>query len=217
VNLDLEKIVSLHPDLCLATKDGNPIDVIKRLENIGIPVYALDPRDLPTVLETIEVLGGLLNATQQANAVSDNMRQRIELVKNRVAKCQWNPRVFFQIGIAPIVSVGKQTFIHELISLAGGVNAASGPTDYPRFSREEVLVLRPDIIVINSMTKDDKLLERAIEQWNRFPNIPAVKNKRIYSVNSDYFDRASPRLVSGLEILAKLFHPRIFSDLESVD
>jgi len=154
VNLDLEKIVSLKPDLCLATKDGNPIDVIKRLEDLGIPVYAFDPRDLKTVMKTIKELGQVLKAQEKAEHIVHNMDQRIKKVQSKVARCDNRPRVFFQIGISPIVSVGSKTFIHELISLAGGTNVVSATVAYPRFSREEVLVMSQDIIVINSMTKN---------------------------------------------------------------
>jgi len=210
VNLDLEKIVSLQPDLCLATKDGNPIKVIDRLEELGIPVYALDPRNLSTVMETINELGQLLKAQKKSSKVVQGMKKRVELIKKRVAKTNSRPRVFFQIGSSPIVSVGSRTFIHELIKLAGGVNVAAGSVDYPRFSREEVLILNPDIIVINSMTRDQQILEWAKQRWSEFPNLPAVKKKQIYGVNSDYFNRAGPRLVKGLEILAGLFHPEMF-------
>jgi len=210
VNLDLEKIVSLQPDLCLATKDGNPIKVIDRLEELGIPVYALDPRNLSTVMETINELGQLLKAQKKSSKVVQGMKKRVELIKKRVAKTNSRPRVFFQIGSSPIVSVGSRTFIHELIKLAGGVNVAAGSVDYPRFSSEEVLILNPDIIVINSMTRDQQILEWAKQRWSEFPNLPAVKKKQIYGVNSDYFNRAGPRLVKGLEILAGLFHPEMF-------
>ena len=210
VNLDLEKIVSLQPDLCLATKDGNPIKVIDRLEELGIPVYALDPRNLSTVMETINELGQLLKAQKKSSKVVQGMKKRVELIKKRVAKTNSRPRVFFQIGSSPIVSVGSRTCIHELIKLAGGVNVAAGSVDYPRFSREEVLILNPDIIVINSMTRDQQILEWAKQRWSEFPNLPAVKKKQIYGVNSDYFNRAGPRLVKGLEILAGLFHPEMF-------
>ncbi len=217
VNLDLEKIVALRPDLCLATKDGNPINVINRLEDLGIPVYALDPRDVSTVIKTIEELGRLVNAKKTSAKVTRKMKQRVDWVKRQVSRSNSRPRVFFQIGSSPIVSVGSRTFIHELITLAGGINVAAGSVDYPRLSREEVLVLKPDIILISSMTKDRQLVESIKQKWIKFPNIPAVRKEQIYAVQSDYFDRASPRLVKGLEILASLFHPEIFSRKENTD
>jgi len=82
VHLDLERIVALKPDLCIGIKDGNPIAVVRKLERLGIPVYAVDPRDLNAVLETITQLGRLLGADEKANAIVSDMRARIERVKS---------------------------------------------------------------------------------------------------------------------------------------
>lgn len=204
IQLDLEKIVALEPDLCLATKDGNPVKVIRQLEDLDVSVYALDPRNLEAVMQTIAKLGWMLECEGKASKVVADMQQKIETVRERVRASRNRPRVFFQIGISPIVSVGSNTFVHELITMAGGVNLAAGPRDYPRFSREDVLVLNPDIIVINSMTRDDALLQETIEMWKRYPQIEAVKQDRIFAVNSDVFNRASPRLIKGLQVLADL-------------
>lgn len=204
VNLDLERIVGLQPDLCLATKDGNPIRVIRQLEDLGVSVYALDPRDLEAVMQTLVKLGWMLQCEQKASRVVADMQQEIEAVQDRVQTSTNRPRVFFQIGISPIVSVGSNTFVHELITLAGGVNLAAGAKDYPRYSLEEVLVLDPDIMVINSMTKDSALLQETMAMWKQYPQIRAVKHNRVFTVNSDVFNRASPRLVNGLRILADL-------------
>jgi len=205
VNLDLERIVGLDPDLCLATKDGNPAKVIRQLESLGIPVYALDPRGLQAVMETVVKLGSLLGCEDEASRVVRRMEDEIEAVTGRVEALPRRPRVFFQIGISPIVSVGSNTFVHELITMAGGRNLAAGSKDYPRFSVEEVLARNPDILVINSMTRDNSLLEETRARWQQYPEIDAVREGRIYTVDSDIFNRASPRLVRGLQILADLF------------
>jgi iron complex transport system substrate-binding protein len=76
VRLDLEKIVALRPDLCIAVKDGNPKAVIERLEDLKIPVYAVDPRNLETVMDTIREIGGLLDANESAEKLIRNMELR---------------------------------------------------------------------------------------------------------------------------------------------
>lgn len=211
VGLDLEKIVSLKPDLCIAIKDGNPKHVIDRLESFGIPVYAVDPRNLDSVMETILAIGGLLGAGERADILVKNMRSRIRHVTELVAVTSHTPRVFFQIGAAPVVSVGTRTYIHELIMLAGGINVTAGDTPYPRFSREQLIALSPDVVIITSMTRSDAF-EQILVEWNKWPQIPAVRNKRIYMADSDLFDRPSPRLVDGLETLVKLIHLELFGD-----
>lgn len=214
VQLDLERIVALKPDLCIAIKDGNPRSVVERLESMGIPVYALDPRNLNSVMETIVSIGRLVQAENTARDLVQTMQTRVARVQTKVSQAAVRPGVFFQIGISPIVSVGTPTFIHELIEKAGGTNLAAGDTPYPRFSREQVLRLSPDVIIITSMDRTD-IFRRVKEEWSRWPNIPAVQNRKIFITDSNLFDRPSPRLVDALELLARLIHPELIKENQS--
>jgi len=209
VQLDLERIVALKPDLCLATKDGNPRAVVERLESLQIPVYVVNPRDFDSVMETVVEIGVLLNAGKKAKNLAQKMRSRIQKVERLVAKASSRPRVFYQVGIFPIVSAGSDTFIHELILLAGGKNLAQGTISYPRFSREQVLALSPEVFIISSMAKGE-VFERVKKEWSRWTDIPAVRNQRIFLVDSSLFDRPTPRLLDGLELLVRLIHPELF-------
>jgi iron complex transport system substrate-binding protein len=209
VRLDLERIVALNPDLCIAIKDGNPKAIIDRLESLDIPVFAVNPHNLDSMLETIQKIGGILNASQNAKTLVTDMRSRIQIVDALVSRIDRRPRVFIQIGISPIISAGTNTFIHELIVRAGGINVAAGHSTYPHFSREQVLALAPDVLIITSMARSGAY-EKAKADWNRLSDIPAVRQKRIYTVNSDVFDRPSPRLLDALEILTRLIHPELF-------
>ncbi len=211
VHLDLERIVSLAPDLCLAIKDGNPIAAASRLESLGIPVYAADPRDLESVMDTMSRIGKLLQADKQAEQLVQGMQRRIQAVEDLVAKTDHRPGLFFQIGVSPIVSVGTNTFIHELIIRAGARNLAEGDVSYPRFSKEQVLGMMPDIIITSSMARAD-VFEKIRADWYQWKNLPAVKNDRIYFQDSNLFNRPSPRLVDALEILVRLVHPEMFKE-----
>ena len=211
VHLDLERIVSLAPDLCLAIKDGNPIAVISRLESLAIPVYAVDPRDLESVMDTMSRIGGLLQADKEAQQLVQGMRRRIQAVENLVTKTVNRPGLFFQIGVSPIVSVGTNTFIHELIVRAGARNLAEGNIPYPRFSKEQVLGMSPDIIIITSMARK-AVFEKIKQDWYQWTDLPAVKNDQIYFKDSSLFDRPSPRLVDALETLVRLIHPEMFEE-----
>jgi iron complex transport system substrate-binding protein len=209
VKLDLERIVALKPDLCIAIKDGNPKDAVERLMGLNIPVYAVDPRSLDTVLYTIEKVGILLEAEDRAQTLVNSLQGRISRVSEIVARAERHPKVFIQIGLTPIVSVGTHTFIHELIERAGGINLASGEAPYPRFSREQVLALAPDVIVITSMEKSSNF-EQAKADWLQWPGLPAARDQRIFIEDANLFNRPSPRLVEGLERLARLIHPALF-------
>jgi iron complex transport system substrate-binding protein len=211
VQLSLEKIVALKPDLCIAIKDGNPKTVVDRLQGMQIPVYVVDPHNLQTVMRTMRALGELLNASAKAQELVTAMEARLQRIKSRLAGNRNRPRVFVQIGISPIISAGTETFIHDLILTAGGINLAAGSAAYPRFSREQVLALAPDVIVITSMARQAEF-ERVKRDWRNFTQIPAVRAQRIHLVDSDIFDRPSPRLIDALEVLAQLIHPELFPE-----
>jgi iron complex transport system substrate-binding protein len=208
VRLNIEKIISLKPDLCIAIKDGNPKYVIDKLEMLNIPVYAVDPRDLNSVIETIIEIGELLNASKNAEKLAYDMRKRIKKIKKLAAKAKTKPKVFFQIDTENIISVGTNTFLHQLIVLSGGKNLAEGKTAYPRFNIEKVIMMAPDIIIITSM-KEAGAFEKAKRDWQRFKSIPAVKNEKILLADADILNRPSPSLVDGLEWLFSVLHPEL--------
>jgi cobalamin transport system substrate-binding protein len=209
VHLDLEKIVSLQPDLCIAIKDGNPKETADRLAALHVPVYVVDPRNLEAVLETTLEIGRLLNAENKAADVVQQLRSRIQKVDQVIASIEYRPRVFFQIGIFPIVSVGTDTFIHELVDRAGGMNVSQGRVTYPRFSREQVLSLAPEVIVITSMERG-AVFQKVKNEWAQWQSLPAARRNRIFIEEADLFNRPTPRLVDGLELLVKLIHPELF-------
>ncbi len=211
VRLDLERIVALNPDLCIAIKDGNPKEIIDRLQALNIPVFAVNPRNLETMMQTIQSIGAILNASAKAQTLVQDMQRRIQRVEALVSQIDHRPRVFVQIGISPIISAGTPTFIHELIVRAGGINVAAGKKAYPHFSREQVLALAPDVLIITSMNRS-RAFEKAKTDWDRLTHMPAVRHHRIYTVDSDVFDRPSPRLVEALEILTRLLHPELFKE-----
>lgn len=208
VHPNLEMILALQPDLALGVGDGNPRKLLQRLENLGVPVYLVDPRNLSEVMDSVIRIGQLLGTAPQAREIVAEMRRRVARVQARVRESPTRPRVFFQIGVAPIVSVGTNTFIHELIDLAGGQNVTAGSIPYPAPGLEHVLGARPDVIIITSMTRGADFQEvKAF--WSRWPCLPAVQNRRIHLVDSDLFDRPTPRLVEGLELLSRILHPEL--------
>lgn len=213
VYLDLERIAALQPDLCIAIKDGNPKQVADKLGSLKIPVYAVDPRNLDTAAETLLEIGRLLNADEKAEKLMHDMRSRIRRIQSLAAKAEDRPGVFFQIGISPMVAVGTNTFIHELIITAGGRNLSAGAVPYPRYSREQIIALSPEIIIITSMARGE-IFERVKAEWQVWPDLPAVKNNRIFLVDSNIFDRPTPRLVNGLELLFRLIHPELAGEAQ---
>jgi len=209
---DVERIVALRPDLCLAVKDGNPPHVLERLRGLGIPVYVVDPRNLPEVIATVEEIGHLVGAADQARELAAGLSRRYQRIKDLAARVGHRPRVFFQIGIAPIVSAGSRTFLDELITTAGGLNLAAGKVPYPRFSQEQILALQPEVIIITSMDRGGAF-EQVKAGWERWETLPAARDHRIFLIDSDIVDRPAPRLLDGLELLFRLIHPELAGEL----
>jgi len=209
VRLDLEKIVALKPDLCLATKDGNPKHIVDKIVSLGIPVYVINPRNLQQIMDTITRLGSLLHAEQEAEELVSDMEKRIGQVRARVKKGDHRPRVFFQIDAEPLFSAGTDTFIHELIELAGGINTTAGEVSYPRYSWEDIIVLQPEIVMISSMA-GGLTPEYLLNSWKKWNLLSAVKNDKVFVVDAELFDRPTPRLIDGLEVIAAIIHPELF-------
>lgn len=208
---DVERIVRLEPDLVLAIRDGNPRQTIDRLEGMDIPVFTLDSDNLEEIMQSISALGLALNAEGRAGELVRDMQERLDQVQEKVAPAESRPSVFFQADAGPIIGAGASTFIDEMIHLAGGTNALAHKERYPRLGWEDILRLDPDVAVIASMSggKDAHELTAA---WQRWPQLRAVQQERVHVVDADVFERPTPRLLDGLEILAGLIHPQLFPD-----
>ena len=209
IRLDFEKITSLNPDLIIATAVGNTRDMVDRLGKLGFPTYVIYPKNFNDILKNIAHIGQVVNREGEARVIIKGMRkrsQRIAELTNGLPR----PKVFVQIGDAPIVTVGKGSFADDVIRLAGGENiAGKEKAVYPRFGMEEILKRSPEVIVISSMNPRGDY-QKILQEWNRWKTIPAVKNGRIHLIDSDLLDRPSPRIIDGLEEFAEVLHPEKF-------
>jgi iron complex transport system substrate-binding protein len=209
ISLDFEKITFLKPDLIIATGVGNTRDMVDRLEKLGFQTYVIYPKKFDDILQSIGHIGQVVNREKEARRIIEEMRKRSQRVIE-LTKGLPRPKVFIQIGDIPIVTVGRGSFADDLIRLAGGENIAGKEKEvYPRFGMEEILKRSPEVIVISSMNpKGD--YQKILQEWTRWKTIPAVKNGRIHLIDSDLLDRPSPRIIDGLEELARALHPEKF-------
>jgi iron complex transport system substrate-binding protein len=209
ISLDFEKIVSLKPDLIIATGAGNTRDMVERLERLGFPTYVIFPKNVEDVIRSVGHLSQLVGREKEGVEIIQEMKRRRERVVELTLGLP-KPRVFLQIGEAPVVTVGKNSFADDLIRLAGGDNVAGNEKEmYPRFGMEEILKRSPEVILISSMNPKGNY-QKALREWSRWKTIPAVKNGRIHLLDSDLIDRPSPRIIEGLEEMARLLHPERF-------
>ncbi len=206
VNLNPEKIIGLSPDLVIGTADGNPPAVVDLLERAGVPVFVLNPRNIRQVIKALVTVGELCGVRDRAVGLAEGLSRRVDAIVAKTAG-RAKPIVFLQVNLKPIMAANGTTFLNDLIRLAGGVNMTRDePVTYPRISLEAVIRGRPEVILISSMDRDGAFAE-AKRQWLRWTLIPAVRNGRVHLVDSDLTDRPSPRIVRGLEILARYIHP----------
>ena len=206
VDLNAERIISLAPDLVISTADGNQPAVIELLEKAGIPVFVVHPRNTREVIQTIVEIGRVCGVFDKAVALARELSVRVDRIVAKTAGLD-RPLVFLQVNPKPIMTVNADTFSSDLIRLAGGRNMADGERiNYPRISLEEVIRQGPDVIIVSSMERGGEF-EKVKQQWLSLKMIPAAETGRVHLVDSDLIDRPSPRIVEGLEILARHIHP----------
>jgi iron complex transport system substrate-binding protein len=209
VNSNIEKIIAFKPDLVIGTFGGTSKETVFRLEKLNHPVYVTKSANMDDVLLMIEKIGVMTGKEQRASQIVGDLKKRIEAVIDRVDQAP-RPLVFLQINAKPLMTVGVDAFQNELVTLAGGRNLAEGAkARYPQYSIEDVVKRAPDVILISTMDRVGAFEEQK-NQWMRWADIPAVRNNRIFFLDSDLIDRASPRIVDGLEAMARLLHPALF-------
>lgn len=193
---NLEKIISLNPDLVIATADGNPKDKVEKLASLGISVYVISPKTIEDIAGNLKKLGLVTGKKEKGEKSSKEFLKEYQKIKDSIGSNK-KLKVFFQLGTTALYTVNKDTFIDKLINDAGGINiAANEPIRYPAFSIEAVLKEDPDVIIISLMHFDDN---SANDFWQRYPTLKAVKNNDICRVNPDITNRPSQRILLGLK------------------
>jgi iron complex transport system substrate-binding protein len=210
MNPNLEQVVSLHPDLVLATRQGNRLETVEALTRLGIPVYATDPKSVEDVIESTRRLADVLGAHPQGEALEHSLHVRLAEIRRRV-RAEAARRVFFVVWADPLISIGKTTFLADALRWAGAESVIETTQDWPRLSIEEVVRQQPEYLIFSSThfeeasrTVDD-LRTRA--GWRA---LDAIRDRRIVVV-SDAVNRPSPRLVDAIEQLARQLHPEAFA------
>lgn len=209
--ISIEQIIALDPDLVLAT-GGFQLETIQALEPLGIPVIALDPNRLDTVMEMIQLVGQLTGHDDEAELVVADMEQRVAAVVDTAAGIPAEERltVYWQIWDEPLMSAGPSAFPGQLIELAGGSNVFGDSGEfYPMVSAEEVVSRDPQVIM-GPNSHGDRLTIETFQQRPGWTEIEAVVNGRIHVVDDNIISRAGPRLVDALEAIAQALYPELY-------
>ena len=203
IEVDIEKIVALKPDIVLATSLTNP-KAVKKLRRLGIRVVRLSsPKNFEELCEQFLELGRISGRELIAREIVEEVKAKVSHLRQGVKGLPM-PKVFVQVGAKPLFTVVGDSLINDFIKFAGGLNIAQNSLS-GFYTREEVLRSDPDIIIIVTMGISG---EQEMEIWQRYRTLPAVRNNRIYIFDS--YRLCSPTPVSFVETLEKLIsllHP----------
>jgi iron complex transport system substrate-binding protein len=209
---DLEKIATLKPDLVIASELNTP-DQVKALEDLHITVYYLsNPPDLEGMYANLVIVGELTGRKAQADTLVAALRQRVKAVQDKISGVTSHPTIFYELDAtdpSKPFTAGPTTFIDQMIQLAGGVNIAGSLSNpWPQLSLEEILLKNPDMILLGDAAYGNS--PEQVKQRAGWTDLKAVKDGHIQVFDDNLVSRPGPRLVDGLEILAKLIHPELF-------
>ena len=208
----IEMITALDPDLVLT--DGYAEDIFQ-LEGMGIPYIVLDPKDIDGITGNIRLLGEVTETQDKANELIKGMEERIDAVVTAV-KGAASTRVFYVFDASDPTkpwTAGPGSFMDTLINLCGGENvAAEAQGPWIQLSMEELIDSDPEIIVVDSMHGTATMSPSEIKSLTIWESITAVREDRISIIDGDLVNRHGPRIVDGLEELARIIHPELFGE-----
>jgi len=203
----IERIIALHPQLVLVSTASQLEAFTKQLTEQKIAVYVTNPRNLDEVFRSVEIVGLLLGKSQQAAEVATELRKRANAVEAALKPAK-PVTVFYQVAGEPLYTIGKDAYLTDLVRRAGGVSVTADlPGAFPRYSDESALAARPEAIVLptgGSMGSANSTVAAPLK------NSPAMQNNRVIKINDDHLSRPGPRLVDGLEEMARALHPEAF-------
>jgi len=207
--LDMETILGLKPEIVFAA-DINK-DIITQLEERGLAVVVLAPKNVSQVFDNIRLVGRTMGVESKGKEVAASLEARVKAITGKsLAPGVAKPRVYLELdAFMGYYTYGPGTFGDELISLAGGANIAHDQgTQYPPLANEFIVASDPQIIIYQTgpwtTTTPQGIVART--GWG---NITAVRESRLFGVDGDLVSRAGPRVVVALEAMAKDIHPEI--------
>jgi len=213
---NLEAVIAAKPDLLVTVDFQQQTTVGRRLSRIGYNVLTVDIRKVNQLFEAITTIG-------KATATQSRAAEMIAETRNKLAdlsalvKTDNPPKVLWVVQREPLRVAGKDTFVSEMIELAGGQNAIDSTIhQYPPIGPEQVIACKPDVIIEPAMQPGRLEGQRrtALKYWNKsqFENVPAVAQGRVYVIDGDLVSRLGSRFYQGVEKMAKCINPKLFPD-----
>jgi iron complex transport system substrate-binding protein len=203
VKPSIETILSFHPDLVLGTSIPGATETAAQLQTVGVPVYLVDPHGLSGILRSVGSVGEALNRVPQAATLNASLSKRIQAVKARAAG-KPAPRVLVPVWYDPIITIGKNAFISELVETAGARSVTDDLLpDWPQVSLETVVTRAPEALVL---IRGGKISIEMLQKRAGWTSLPAIQAGKVYYVDTG-IQEPSPVAIDALEELARELHP----------
>jgi iron complex transport system substrate-binding protein len=207
---NVEEIVALEPDLVVAKAVLNE-DIVSKLRKLDVPVLCVDPESIDGVYRSIELIAKVTGTDSNGDKIISEMKAKISDVQQKVAEIPEEERlkVFIEVGNDPLYTAGGDTYVDELVRLAGGINIASDITGYQMYSLETVVKCNPDaILAADSYYVDVKAEINKRPGWD---TVKAVQKGHIITdIDTNLVNRAGPRSAMAVETVAKALYPDLF-------
>jgi len=209
---NMEVIISSQPEVVFVSA-GIQEQFAKQFNDLGIKVIALDANNFEQVLDNIKLAGRVAGAGPKSLEVARDMGERMDAVKETVAQSKTSPSVFFEVWDDPLMTAGPGSFIDDLITKAGGTNIAGDANkEFAEFSLEALIDRNPDIYILN----DHAHTPEDIKKRSGYEGSKAIRNNNVYSIEDDLVTLPGPRIIEGLEQMARIIHPEAFQDLHGM-
>lgn len=210
--VNLEMVIALRPDLVVAG-DEHHRAVIDALSRKAIPAISIKAGNISEVYDSIRLIGRATGGLREAEELVKSMQARVNAVASRAAAIRPvdRVRVYWEVFDAPLITSGRNSFIGQLIEMAGGVNVfADIDAEFPQVNTESVIARDPQVILGPEVPGVDELSLEKVRARKGWGGIDAVRNGRVYALSGDLTSRPGPRLVDGLELVARTLYPRLF-------
>ncbi len=207
-----EAIVALKPDLVLAG-GINPPELVAALEQLGLKVYFLsNPVTLEGMYDNLETVGKLTGHSAEALALVDSLKKRVAAVEAKIVPLSYRPTVYYELDATDPTkpyTAGPGSFVDLLISRAGGTNIGRNlASQWAQISMEQLVIDNPTVIVLGDSAYG--VTPDSLKQRTGWAGLAAIQKGQVYPFDDNLVSRPGPRLVDGLEALARLLHPGVF-------
>ena len=210
-SISVETIVSLEPDLVILGT-SHQAELVTPLEESGITVFVVDAISVNDIFDSIQILGEVTGHVDDAQQVINHMYSRIGAIAVKINTIPQDERltVFYEVWHEPLMTTTAQTYIGELITLAGGVNIFNDLDEsYPSISAEQIIDSDPAVIMGPS-SHGDQLTAEIIASRDGWSNLTAVAEENIYIIDGNIISHSGPRITDALEIITAQLYPKLF-------